>query len=432
MAGIDNATVAVIQPRRAFRQIELGETPHIYIISACAIAAAACGGAHPSIRGSKATMEKAPARLLVVVQLVASIALLGCSPKAPAEKESLPVTVQTVAMAKNAAGSAYSANIIAETQVDVAFKVNGYVQSMLQVKGANGQLRNVQAGDSVTAGSVLAVVKDDTYRHTLAKAQSDLQSARASVAKASADFSRYTQLLQQRIVSRADYDAVKQQNDSAAAAVGAAQAAVKQAQVDLDDCKLKAPMTALVLDRRIEVGTLVSPNTVGFQIGDTSKVKVVFGVPGSIVGDLKPGTIISATTDAFPGEKFKGTISKVAAIADPNSRVFDIEATIPNSDARLRVGMIAALKLPVTAQAASMLVVPTRAVVRPPDDPKGYAVYVAEKDAEGKMVAQLKPVKIGPVLGDQVSVESGLDAGAQVIVRGADVVFNGASINIVP
>ena len=59
-------------------------------------------------------------------------------------------------------------------------------------------------------------------------------------------------------------------------------------------------------------------------------------------------------------------------------------------------------------------------------------MYVADKDADGKMVATLKKVEIGPIVGDEVSVESGLDAGAQVIVRGADIVSNGASINVVP
>jgi RND family efflux transporter MFP subunit len=377
-------------------------------------------------------MEKPPTRLLVVVPLVVSLAIFGCGHKEAGAPESIPVTVQTVALANGAGGGAYSANIIAETQVDVAFKVNGYVQSILQVRGADGKPRNVQAGDRVAAGAVLAVVKDDTYRNSLAKAQSDLQNARASLSKSKADFARYTHLLEQRVVAKADYDAIKQQYESAQASVGAAQAAVQQAQVDLDDCKLKSPMSALVLDRKVEVGTLVSPNTVGFQIGDTSKVKVVFGVPGSIVGQLKPGTELSVTTDAFPGQTFMATISKIAAVADPNTRVFDVEATIPNADARLRVGMIAALHLPATAQARSMLVVPTRAIVRPPDDPNGYAVYVAEKDADGKLIAALKKVEIGPVVGDQVSIESGLDAGAQVIVRGADVVFNGAGINVVP
>ncbi len=377
-------------------------------------------------------MKTPPTRLLVVVPLIVSLAISGCGHKEAAAPESIPVTVQTVALANGVGGGAYSANIIAETQVDVAFKVNGYVQSILQVKGADGKLRNVQAGDRVAAGAVLAVVKDDTYRNSLAKAQSDLQNSRASLSKSKADFARYTHLLEQRVVAKADYDAIKQQYESAQASVGAAQAAVQQAQVDLDDCKLKSPMSALVLDRKVEVGTLVSPNTVGFQIGDTSKVKVVFGVPGSIVGQLKPGTELSVTTDAFPGQTFTATISKIAAVADPNTRVFDVEATIPNADARLRVGMIAALHLPSTTQAKSMLVVPTRAIVRPPDDPNGYAVYVADKDADGKLIATLKKVEIGPVVGDQVSVESGLDAGAQVIVRGADVVFNGAGINVAP
>ena len=342
------------------------------------------------------------------------------------------MTAQTVAVASGETAGAYSANIVADTQVDLAFKVNGYVQSILQVKGTDGTARNVQAGDPVTRGTVLAVVKEDTYRSTLSKAQSDLANSRAKLTKAKADFDRYSHLLQERVISKADYDAAKQQYDSAQASVGAEQAAVQQAQIDLDDCKLKSPMSALVLDRKIEVGTLVSPNTVGFQIGDTDKVKVVFGVPGSIVAELKPGTETTSTVDAFPSQVFKGSITKIAAIADPNTRVFDVETTIPNSDGRLRVGMITSIRLPATVQAANVVVVPTRSIVRPPDDPKGYAVYVAEKGAEGKMVAELKKVEVGPVVGDQVSVESGLDSGEQVIVRGADIVFNGASINLVP
>ena len=105
-----------------------------------------------------------------------------------AAPDSIPVTVQAAAVASGGASGAYSANIIADTQVDVAFKVNGYVQSILQVKGADGKPRNVQAGDAVTAGAVLAVVKDDTYRNSLAKAQSDLQNSRATLDQGESGF----------------------------------------------------------------------------------------------------------------------------------------------------------------------------------------------------------------------------------------------------
>ena len=368
-------------------------------------------------------MEKRPAWLLVVAQLIVAIAISGCGHKEEAAPESIPVTVQAAAVASGVVGGAYSANIVADTQVDVAFKVNGYVQSILQMKGADGKPRNVQAGDSVTTGTVLAVVKDDTYRNTLIKSQADLQNSRASLSKAQADFSRYTRLLEQKVVAKADYDAVKQQYESAQASVGAAQATVKQAQVDLDDCKLKSPMNGLVLNRTIEVGTLVSPNTVGFQLGDTSKVKVVFGVPGSIVGELKTGTELAVTTDAFPGQTFNAAITKVAAVADPNTHVFDIEATIPNPDsppARRYDCRASFAGRNSGEEHAGRADARNSAAARRSQGLRGVCRRERRRRQAGRT---LKKIEIGPVLGDQVSVESGLDAGAQVIVRGADVVY---------
>jgi RND family efflux transporter MFP subunit len=175
----------------------------------------------------------------------------------------------------------------------------------------------------------------------------------------------------------------------------------------------------------------VAPNTVGFQIGDTDRVKVVFGVPGSVVGEIQPGSTISISTEALPGQTFTGTITKVASVADPNTRVFDIEATIPNPDGRLRVGMIAGLHLAGNVASKPPLTVPMRSVVRPPDNQKEYAVYVVE-NKDGKSWARLKTVSIGPVVGDQVTIESGLEPGAQVIVKGSDVVYDRQEVSAVP
>jgi RND family efflux transporter MFP subunit len=359
------------------------------------------------------------------------VTLTACGPKNEKAASPLPVTVQIVHAGSGAAGNLYSGAVVADTQVDVAFKVNGYVQSILQVKGADGRPRNVQAGDRVKSGVVLASIKDDTYRQTLLHDQSDLENARATQTKAKADFGRFSQLFEKKVISPAEYDTYKQRADSAQASVGAEQAAVRHAQVDLDDCKLKAPLGGLVLDRQIEVGTLVAENSVAFQIGDTEKVKVVFGVPGAIVGTLAPNTAVSMVTDSFPGEVFHGAISKIASAADPNTRIFDVEATFPNSDGRLRVGMVGALHLPNNAQRQAMAAVPMRSIVRPPDDPKGYAVYVVE-EKNGAAVARLTPVTVGPMIGDEVSVESGLDPGVKVIVKGSDIVYDGQSIRIMP
>lgn len=363
--------------------------------------------------------------------LLAAVSTVGCKAKVVPPAPPLPVTVQAVGTAASGTTGGYSANVVADVQVDMAFKVNGYVQSILQIKGADGRMRNVQAGDLVAAGVVLATLKDDTYRQSFLRAKSELENARATQARAKADYGRYEHLLKEGVASRADYDTYKQRAESAAATVDSAQAAVRAAQVDLDDCKLKSPMKGLVLSRSIEVGTLVAPSTVGFQIGDTDRVKVVFGVPGSLVGEIQPGSTIAVTTEALPGQTFTGTITKVASVADPNTRIFDVEATIPNPDGRLRVGMIAGLHLAGNVASKPTLTVPMRSVVRPPDNQKEYAVYVVE-NKDGKSWARLKTVGIGPVVGDQVTIESGLEPGAHVIVKGSDVVYDGQEVSAVP
>jgi hypothetical protein len=77
------------------------------------------------------------------------------------------------------------------------------------------------------------------------------------------------------------------------------------------------------------------------------------------------------------------------------------------------------------------LVVPMHSIVRPPDDPRGYAVYLLEQEND-RTIARLKSVEIGPVVGDEVSVKSGLRDGGKVIVRGSDIVYDGEAVSIVP
>jgi multidrug efflux system membrane fusion protein len=364
------------------------------------------------------------------VLLIAAF-LAGCSHQRENPAEPLPVTVQAVHSGAEDSGNLYSGSIVADTQVDVSFKVNGYVQSILKVKGADGQLRIIQAGDYVASGSTLASIKDDTYRQQVLKRAAELKDARAEQTKAKADFDRYSELFNQHVISAADYDTYKQKADSSQAAVAAAQAALQGAQVDLDDCKVKSPISGSVLDRKIEVGTLVAPNSIAFQVADTKKVKVVFGVPGSIVSAVGHEAPITMITDGLRGQVFNGSITKIASAADSNSRLFDIEATIPNDDNRLRVGMIATLHLPNGTQSKPMPVVPMRSIVRPPDDPKGYAVYVVE-DKDDRTIARLKPIAIGTVVGDEVSVASGVNDGSNVIVNGSDIVYDGEPVSVVP
>jgi len=302
-------------------------------------------------------------------------------------------------------------------QVDVAFKVAGYIESILQVRGADGRQRNVQDGDFVRRGTVLARVRDREYRDAVAQAEATLRQAKA-------DFDRVAQLFENRSVSKADYDA-------AYARYTAGQAQHDQAALSLADCTLRAPMDGFVLRRGIEVGTLVAAGSPAVTLADTRSVKVVFGVPDVLVGTMQMGALQGIAVDAVPGETFRGRITRVAPSADPNSRVFEVEVTLPNPEGRLKTGMIAALQIAAPAEAAAATLVPLNAVVRPPGDASGYGVFVVE-DVGGRTIARLQRVQLGDVVGNQIRVRAGLGGGERVIVRGATLAVDSQEVRVIP
>ena len=112
-------------------------------------------------------------------------------------------------------------------------------------------------------------------------------------------------------------------------------------------------------------------------------MKAVFGVPDVMVPRLQLGSALVVSTEALPGVQFRGQLSRISPAADPKSRVFEIELTIPNPHDQLKIGSIGALEMVEERGAAPVAVVPLAAVVRSKDDPTGYAVFVVQEQ-EGK------------------------------------------------
>jgi multidrug efflux system membrane fusion protein len=337
----------------------------------------------------------------------------------PPPRAPLPVTVEEVAATSGAGGLRYSASITPDVQVDAAFKVSGYVEQILQVRGVDGRTRNVQDGDFVRRGTVLARIREREYRDALIGAQ-------AALTKSKADFERTSQLYENRSVSKADYDA-------AYAKFQADQAQHDQAGQSLADCSLRAPLDGYVLKRSIEIGSLVAPGTPAVSMGDVRSVKVVFGVPDVLVSSMHPGADQVVAVEAVPGTQFRGKITRVAPSADASSRVFEVEVTLPNRDGALKSGMIASLEVApgaTPADAAGRLV-PLNAVVRPPGNSEGYAVFVVEQ-AAGRPIARLRRVSLGDVNGNLIQVRTGLQGGERVIVRGATLAVDSQDVRIIP
>ncbi|HWL89631.1 MAG TPA: efflux RND transporter periplasmic adaptor subunit [Polyangiaceae bacterium] len=376
------------------------------------------------------------ARALLMLAGIAAVAALSASCHHgdaggdTGAKGPIPVKVRSVDVPGDIAGGRYSGSIEPATRVDLAFKVGGYIRELLQVKDSDGKMRKVQEGDFVKSGTVLAMVRESDYQQKVAQANAGLAQTVANQKQAQLDFDRVQKLVSTNAIAPAELDAMTAKLATSKAAVQGAQAQVGDAQILLGDTTLRSPIDGVILKRGIEAGTFVGPGTVGFVVADTKNVKFVFGAPDTLIDKLKIGSKLGIHIDAAQAD-FDGTITRIAPSADPKSRVFEVEVTVPNPNDVLRVGMVASLKVPEGTLAEPALTLPLTAVVRSPHNPRGFSVFVASKEGDAE-VAHVRDVELGDVVGNGVQVTGGLKRGERVVSLGATLLTDAARIRVLP
>jgi RND family efflux transporter MFP subunit len=433
------------------------------------------------------TLKAVAVSAVLLVAAVASVAMLKPRQK-QLEKSAVPVKVAAVEL--NTAGGGeqrYSATIIPRIEVELAFKVGGYVDAIQQVRGVDGRARDLQEGDRITAGAVLARVRQSDYQVKVKEAESQAHEARSAIdaakaqyqealsgiasskaqlaeaeaafEKAKLDYDRAQTLIASQSLTKSNFDAAKAQFDAATAKVAAArsqvgmiearadsakaqieviearsrgaQAVVQEKMIPLQDTALRAPLSGVVLKKSVEKGTLVSPGTAGFVVADTSSVKAVFGVADVAVPEMKPGSTLFVETETMPGTEFRGQITAVFPAADPKSRSFNVEVTIPNPEFLLRPNTVVSLKVGTMQDAPAPPAVPLNAVIKAKSNPNGYAVFVVTEQ-DGRQIARLRDVKLGESYGNTVAVTEGLKQGERVITTGNTLVNDGDQVKVIP
>jgi RND family efflux transporter MFP subunit len=378
--------------------------------------------------------------------------LAACHHEAKPEKTITPVRVIPVSLYQpKAGGGRYSATILPARQVNLAFRVSGIVAGLHNAGG-----RNLEPGDFVSPGTVLATLREEDYRISNAQSQGQLDAARetqrsaaaqlaqaeANRAKAAADFTRAKDLLTKQSLTQPEYDAAKAQIDATSAQVNAARAQlestgaqIRTAEANLAaarlaqrDAILVAPFHASVVQRGVELGMLAGPSQIAYTLADIATVKAAFGVPDTVMVQLRRGRSISITVEAWQGREFAGTITTIPAVADSSTRLYQVEVTLPNSQLLLKPGMIASLRLDESGAAAPAVpVIPLSAVIRDPDNPSNFSVMVVENK-----MAKARPVALGPTFGDLLAVNSGVKPGELVIRTGGTLVSSGETVEVIP
>lgn len=355
----------------------------------------------------------------------------GEAPPAPR-----PVKIAAARQTEAPAGIRYAVSIQPYEQIPLAFKASGYIDAVQQRRGADGRSRPLQAGDAVRAGTVLARVRESEYRERVNQAKASLAELEAAQGKARLDLDRARILFAAESLVKPDLDAAETAYDANIARMASARAQIELAHIGLRDTVLAAPATGIILERKIETGALVGAGTVGFVLADVSSVKAIFGVPDSLVHRLNLGQPLTVTTEAFRGTKFAGRVTAISPTADAQSRVFDVEVSIPNGDGRLRPGMIGAVEVtadtpPAAAIETGAPAIPLTAIVRSDQRPDQYSVFIVESSGEQSTV-HARPVTLGGVHGNLVAVTAGLASGERVVVMGATLLKDGETVRVIP
>ena len=367
-----------------------------------------------------------------IAMLSLTFILAGCSGSKPIQQPPQGVHAEAIQAQSGvtADGLRFSAVVAPDSEVPLSFRIPGYVISLKQVRGENGRMRDIDEGDRISRGAVLVRIRSSEYEDKVRQASSQAAAAEAVALKAKLDFDRANHLYDNQSLTKTDFDSARAQYDSSQEEVKSARALTSEAEIALRDTSLVAPFDGDIVKKSVEMGAFVGPGLPpAFALAKTDTVKIVVGVPDTVLHSVKLGQQVEVGIDAFPTRSFHARVSRMSSAADAVTRNFEVEIAIPNRDHLLKVGMIGSLQLASAdgASHASALRVPLSSVVQAKDGK--YGVFVVSGSSAGA-VARLRSVDIGAVSGTDISVVNGLQAGDRIITNGANLLKDGQPVEV--
>jgi RND family efflux transporter MFP subunit len=196
-------------------------------------------------------------------------------------------------------------------------------------------------------------------------------------------------------------------------ALDAAKANLEIANFNLQHARIVAPANGRILKRFVEENEMTGPGTPVFYFGSSEASWIIrLGVTDRELVSLSPGDSADITFDAYPGQKFEGTVTEISESVDARSGTFEVEVTLDDTKARLVSGFVARVTI-FPAKKSGHLLVPVEALVEARKD-SAY-IYVLD---DGAGQAAKRKVSVGEIIGDQVIILSDLKTTDRVITAG--------------
>ena len=344
--------------------------------------------------------------------VAATVLLSACSRPAPSEEPIRAVKILTVGLEGMRAGGEFAGEVRARVESRLSFRVGGKIVR-----------RQVELGQRVRAGEVLAQLDPQDYQLAAQAAKAQVTAALTNRNLAAADFKRYKELRDQNFISGAELE----RRD---ATLKAAQAQLDQANAQGTAQGNQAAYTTLVADIagvvtavEAESGQVVAAGTPVVRIAQDGPRDVVFSVPEDKVAQITLGSGVDVRAWGVP-TLLRGVVREVAASADPVTRTFGVKVALPAKDAPALGATVSLSPQALNRSGVQVIKLPTSALRQ---DGQSSAVWVLDS---ASMTVKLQPIQVLTADGNEVVVSAGLQPGMQVVAAGVHVLSPGQKVTI--
>lgn len=393
--------------------------------------------------------------LLVGLLLLLNACSSGAPPPGAGKPQGIPVKLQTLEQSTLEEGSEYLGNLEAENRVDLRPEAEGRVREIFVSSGSNIaagapvlQLRPEKSQAEV--GGAVANVNAAIASRSNAEAQIKAVEAQrvsdaANVSLQDEQFKRISGLVAQGALPKQQLDQVRRDRDAARANLNAtdekiraaratldqqnaalqqAQSTVTSRQEDLRETKVVAPISGVVGNVTVKVGDYVKTTDILTSIIQNQNLNVSLSIPSSLASQLRVGLPVQLRLLGTNSDEIisTGRISFISPQVNQDQQIL-AKASFPNSEGKLKDGL--KVKARVIWKQNQGVSIPATAVSRIAGE---NFVFVAQPQADSKLIAKQKPVKLGAIKGNNYQVIQGLKPGEKIIVSGLLNLIDGAPI----
>ena len=351
-----------------------------------------------------------------ILLLAISLVLIACEPAEPPSPPLLEIAVIEVLQRDQPIEMDMVGETLGSSDIPVRARVEGELTSM-----------NFIEGRSVEEDQLLYTIDPEPFESKVVEAQGSLAEARTKLAKAKSDLDRIRPLASMNAVSQSDLDGAVAQHEAALGALQSAEARVDQARIELGYTRIHAPISGRIGISKARVGEFVGrpPNPVVLNfVSRTDPIRVRFSIDERTYlrlasrlrelenrppGDTQGRTKLALTLADGRVHPHDGQVVAADAAVDPKTGTFTLEADFPNPEGLVLAGQFARVRA-VAEVMEDALLVPSRSIGELQGN---FRVYVVGEDGE----IGLRPVTLGPAVGNLRIVTSGVEPGERVAVE---------------